>query len=195
MKKQSDQVSVPTLEQIEAERKRIKYKKQYNRTLRSTIAVLLVAAAAAVLVATLWMPVMHVYGSSMSPTLEDGQIVVAFNGTKFETGDVVALWLGNKLLVKRVIAGPGDWVDIDPDGTVSVNNSVIDEPYLLEKAFGECNLRLPYQVPDSKWFVMGDNRGVSVDSRNTAVGCISDEQIIGRIVLRIWPAYDFKILR
>lgn len=195
MKKQSGQIAVPTLEQIEAERKRIKYKKQYNRTLRSTIAVLIVAAAAAVLAATLWMPVMHVYGSSMSPTLEDGQIVVAFNGTKFETGDVVALWLGNKLLVKRVIAGPGDWVDIEPDGTVSVNDSVIDEPYLSEKAFGECNLRLPYQVPDSKWFVMGDNRGVSVDSRNTAVGCVSDEQIIGRIVLRIWPAYDFMILR
>lgn len=148
-------------------------------------------AAAAILVATLWMPVLRIYGTSMVPTLEDGQIVVSVKSSSFEPGEIVAFYHGNKLLIKRFIAGPADWVDIDADGNVSVNGTVLDEPYIAEKAYGETNITLPYQVPDNRYFLMGDNRDVSVDSRNTAVGCVSDEQIVGRVVFCIWPLSQF----
>ena len=108
-------------------------------------------------------------------------------GTKFQTGEVVAFYYNNKILVKRVIANAGEWVDIDKDGNLYVNNVKLDEPYIAEKAYGETNIKLPYQVPDSRIFVVGDNRDVSIDSRNSSVGCISDEQIVGKIVFRIWP--------
>lgn len=190
-KKSKRPVDLPTVEQIQQERQRMRYQHRYSRTLRSTIAVLIVVAAVAVLVATLWMPVFQIYGSSMSPTLEEGQYVVAVKSDSFETGDVCALWYGNKLLVKRVIAGPGSWVNIDQDGNVYVDGNLIDEPYLTEKAFGDCNIELPMQVPDSKWFVMGDNRATSADSRNSSVGCISDEYIVGKIEFRVWPLNKF----
>ncbi len=179
------------MEQIEAERSRIKYKSRYGRVFRSTVSALIVVAAIAVLVAMLWMPVLQICGSSMSPTLEDGQIVVASKGGTYQTGDVCALWLGNKLLVKRVIAGPGSWVDIDEEGNVYVDDKLLDEPYLKEKALGDSDLTYPYQVGESRYFVMGDNRSVSVDSRNTQVGCISDEYMVGRIIFRVWPLSDF----
>lgn len=192
MRKKRDRVvDLPTVEQIQQERQRIRYQSRYSRTLKSTIAVLVVVAAAAILVATLWMPVFQIYGTSMSPTLEEGQYVVAIKSDSFETGDVCALWYGNKLLVKRVIAGPGSWVNIDKDGNVFVDGNLIDEPYLTEKAFGDCNIELPIQVPDSKWFVMGDNRATSADSRNSSVGCISDEYIVGRIEFCVWPLNKF----
>jgi signal peptidase I len=143
-----------------------------------------------VLVATLLLPVLRIYGTSMSPTLNDGEIVLSLKSGNFETGDVIAFYYNNKILVKRVIAGPGDWVDIKDDGTVYVNNVELDEPYVVEKAFGECNIELPYQVPESRVFVMGDHRSVSVDSRNTSIGCVSEEQIVGRLVMRIWPLTD-----
>ena len=184
-------VDLPTTEQIEQERSRLRYKRRYSRTLKSTVAILIVVAAAAILVATLWMPVLRIYGTSMVPTLEDGQIVVSVKSSSFEPGDIVAFYHGNKLLIKRFIAGPADWVDIDADGNVSVNGTVLDEPYIAEKAYGETNITLPYQVPDNRYFLMGDNRDVSVDSRNTAVGCISDDQIVGRVVFCIWPLSRF----
>ena len=184
-------VDLPTTEQIEQERSRLRYKRRYSRTLKSTVAILVVVAAAAILVATLWMPVLRIYGTSMVPTLEDGQIVVSVKSSSFEPGDIVAFYHGNKLLIKRFIAGPADWVDIDADGNVSVNGTVLDEPYIAEKAYGETNITLPYQVPDNRYFLMGDNRDVSVDSRNTAVGCVSDEQIVGKVVFRIWPLSQF----
>lgn len=187
----SKPIDLPTTEQIEQERNRLRYKRRYSRTLKSTVAILVVVAAAAILVATLWMPVLRIYGTSMVPTLEDGQIVVCVKSGSFEPGDIVAFYYGNKLLIKRFIAGPADWVDIDADGNVSVNGSVLDEPYIAEKAYGETNITLPYQVPDNRYFLMGDNRDVSVDSRNTAVGCISDEQIVGKVVFRIWPLSQF----
>lgn len=190
-KKANQPVEIPSVEQILKERQRIRYKSRYSRTLKSTIAVLIVVAAIAVLVATLWMPVFQIYGSSMYPTLEEGQYVVAIKSDSFQTGDVCALWYGNKLLVKRVIAGPGSWVNIDQEGNVYVDGNLIDEPYLTEKAFGDCNIELPIQVPDSKWFVMGDNRATSADSRNSAVGCISDEYIVGKIEFRVWPLDQF----
>ena len=184
-------VELPTAEQIRKERARLRHKSRYSRTLRSTIAILVVVAAVAVLVATLWMPVLRIYGSSMAPTLNDGQIVISLKTTDFKTGDIAAFYYGNKLLIKRYIAGASDWVNIDEDGTVSVNGVELDEPYLAEKAFGQTNIELPYQVPDKRYFLMGDNREASVDSRNTAVGCASDDQIVGKVVFCIWPLDRF----
>ena len=186
-----ESVELPSLEQIEEERKRLRYRSRYRRTLKSTIAILVVVAAAAVLVATLWMPVLRIYGSSMVPTLSDGQIVVSVKTTDFQPGDIAAFYHGNKLLIKRYIAGPSDWVNIDNDGNVFINGVELDEPYLTEKAFGETNITLPYQVPDKRYFLMGDNRDVSIDSRNTAVGCVAADQIVGKVVFRIWPLREF----
>ena len=189
---QTDQL---TTEQIERELRREQYRKDYRRVLKSTIGGLITVAAAAVLVAVLLLPVLRIFGKSMSPTLKEGDIVVSLKTGEFSTGDVVAFYYNNKILVKRVIASPGDWVDLDEDGTVYVNRERIDEPYLTEKAYGETNIELPFQVPESKIFVMGDNRAVSVDSRNTAVGCVAEEQVVGKIVFRVWPLGEFGPVR
>ena len=178
---------MPSAEQLEAELKREKYKRRYHSVLSSTIYTLITVAAIAVLVATLWLPVLQIYGSSMTPTLQDGEIIFSVKTADLEPGDIVAFYYNNKILVKRVICGPGDWVNIDEDGTVYVNEVRLKEPYLAEKALGDCNIELPYQVPDGKIFVMGDHRSTSVDSRNTAVGCVAQEQIVGKIIFRIWP--------
>lgn len=180
-------VVLPSLEALEQERARLRDKTRYNRALRSTAAILVVVAALAVLVATLWMPVLRIYGRSMNPTLDDGQIVVTVKTDHFTTGDIVAFYHGNKLLIKRCIAGPGDWVDIAEDGTVSVNGTDLDEPYLKQKAFGDTTIDLPYQVPDERYFMVGDNREVSLDSRSASVGCIETDQIVGKVVFRVWP--------
>ena len=181
------QEGLPTTGQLKNELKRVRYNNSFSGMLRSTVGILVTVAAAAVLIAVLFLPVLQIYGTSMSPTLEEGNIVVSVKGTKFETGDVVAFYYNNKVLVKRVIANAGQWVDIDQDGYVYVNNVKIDEPYIEKHDYGETNITLPYQVPDSRIFVMGDNRDVSIDSRNTSVGCVADEQIVGKIVFRIWP--------
>ena len=183
------------MEQLTAELEREKYKRRYKRVLRSTVYTLIVVAAAAVLVATIWMPVLQIYGASMAPTLDEGDIVISVKGSDFEPGDLVAFYMGNKILVKRCIAGPGQWVDIDADGNVYVDGKLLDEPYLTEKALGDCDIELPYQVPDNRYFCMGDHRSTSVDSRSTTVGCVSDEQIVGKIVFRVWPLPDFGTLR
>ena len=177
----------PSVEDLETELKRVKYKKRYNAILRSTVFTLITVAAAAVLVATLWLPVLQIYGASMTPTLNDGEIVFSVKSSRLEQGEVVAFYYNNKILIKRVIAGPGDWVFIDEDGSVFVNSLQLEEPYLTEKAFGLTDIELPYQVPDGKYFVMGDHRATSVDSRNTAVGCIAMDQVVGKIVFRVWP--------
>ena len=195
MKKNRTETELPTLEQVERERDRLKYKSRYGSMLKSTAAILIVVAAVAVLIATLWMPVLRIYGTSMVPTLENGQIVVSVKTTDFKPGDIVAFYQGNKLLIKRYIAGPADWVDIDADGNVSVNGTVLDEPYIEEKAYGETNIELPYQVPDNRYFLIGDNRDVSVDSRNTALGCVANEQIVGKVVFRIWPLSKFGAVK
>jgi len=181
----------PNLAQIEAEISRVKYKSGFGRAVRSTIYVLAVVAAVAVLVATLWMPVLQITGMSMSPTMEDGQIVLCIKSSEFDTGEPVAFYYNNKILVKRIIASAGSWVDIDEQGNVYVDGHLLEEPYLREKAFGECNIELPYQVPDGKVFVMGDDRAVSLDSRTTAVGCVSSEQLLGQVKFRIWPFAAF----
>ena len=154
---------IPSLEELKAELKRERYKYRYASVLKSTVSTLVVVAAFAILVATLWMPVLQIYGSSMTPTLEEGQIVVSLKGSDFEQGDLVAFYIGNKLLVKRVIAGPADVVDITQDGTVSVNGQILEEPYVMEKALGECDLEFPYQVPESRYFLMGDHRSLCGD--------------------------------
>lgn len=193
--KKSSVVSMPGTAELEAELKRERYKNRYKSTLKSTIYTLLVVASVAVLISSLWMPVLQIYGSSMAPTLDAGDIVLSWKKDSFETGQIIAFYYNNKILIKRVIAGPGDWVDMDEDGTVYINGIELEEPYLAEKALGDCNIELPYQVPDEKVFVMGDHRSTSVDSRNTAVGCIALEQVVGRIVFRVWPLKQLGMVR
>ena len=188
-------VDYPSVEQLEAELKRVKYRSRYRAVLRSTLYMLIVVAAVAVLVATIWMPVLQIYGGSMTPTLNEGDIVVSIKGSDFEPGDLVAFYLGNKILVKRCIAGPGQWVNIDEDGNVSVDGKLLEEPYLTEKSLGGSNIELPYQVPDNRYFCMGDHRSTSVDSRHKEVGCVSEEQIVGKIVFRVFPFGGFGRLK
>ena len=179
---------MPSYEQLESEIRRVTYRSKYKAVLKSTIYTLITVAAVAVLVATLWLPVLQIYGSSMTPTLQDGEIVFSVKTTQMEQGDIIAFYYNYKILVKRVIANPGDWVNICPEtGNVFINDALLEEPYIQEKSFGEADIELPYQVPDRKIFVMGDHRSTSVDSRHTAVGCVGEEQIVGKIIFRVWP--------
>ncbi len=188
------QMELPSIEQLETELSKERYRSNFGRILRSTIFSLVVVAAIAVLLVVLLMPVLQIAGTSMSDTLYDGDIVIAISGADYETGDVIAFYYNNAILIKRVIAAPGDWVDIDAEGSVFVNGEPLYEPYVSEKALGECNIELPYQVPDARYFVMGDHRATSIDSRTTAVGCISDEMVIGKLLLRVWPIPLFGII-
>lgn len=188
------EVEIPSVEQLEKELDREKYRARYNRVLRSTVYTLIVVAAVAVLVATIWLPVLQIYGSSMTPTLAEGDIVVSLKEADFEPGDLIAFYMGNKILVKRCIAGPGEWVNIDKDGNVYVDGQMLDEPYLTEKSYGDCNIQFPYQVPDNRYFCLGDHRATSVDSRNSTIGCVAEEQIVGKIVFRVWPLSGFGTL-
>jgi len=178
---------MPSLEEIEEELRREKRRRRYVSVFGSTVSTLIVVAAVAVLVAMLWLPALRIYGSSMTPTLRDGEIIFTVKNDDPETGDIIAFYYNNKILVKRVIASPGDWVNITDDGDVYLNDVLLDEPYVTEKALGECDITFPYQVPDGKWFVMGDHRATSLDSRSTAIGCVAQEQMVGKILFRVWP--------
>ena len=179
--------SALSIEQLEREMNRLKHQRNYRRTLTSTISVLITVAALTILISMLVMPVLQIVGESMTPSITNGEIVVALKGSGFEKGEIIAFYYNNKILVKRVIASAGDWGNIDENGNVFINGTPLNEPYLVEKAYGDTNIELPYQVPDGKIFVMGDHRATSADSRNTAVGCVSDEQIVGKVLFRIWP--------
>lgn len=180
-------IIIPTPEVIEAELARVRYRETYARTLRSTFCALLAIAAAIVLLSALVLPVFRVNGTDMSPTLATGELVVTLRKAQVQPGDVIAFYYHDKIQIKRVIAVGGDVVSVDPYGEVTVNNQPLDEPYLTDKAYGECNITYPYRVSDGKIFVMGDHRSVSIDSRHTEVGCVTQEQIIGKVILRVWP--------
>lgn len=190
----SSPMEIPSIELLEEELKNERHKNNFGRVLRSTVFSLVVVVALAVIVAVLVMPVLQISGTSMTETLQDGDIVIAMRTNSYETGQVVAFYYNNNILVKRVIATSGDWVDIDEDGNVFVNGELLDEPYVNERALGECNITLPYQVPDGKCFLMGDHRATSIDSRNTAVGCIGDDMVLGRLLLRVWPIAELDII-
>lgn len=183
--------AVPSVQLLEAELKREKYRGRYKRLLRGTVSTVLVVIAAVVLISNLLLPILHIYGSSMSPTLTNGDIVAAMRYGSYERGDIVAFYYNEQILVKRIIGLPGEMVDIDADGNVSIDGEPLDEPYLTEKSLGECDIELPYQVPEGRYFVMGDNRGVSSDSRSSQVGCIAEERIIGELIFTLWPLSEF----
>lgn len=186
---------IPTIEQLETELHRARYQRKYKGKLKSTALALVSVAAVAVLVATLWLPVFKIHGTSMTPTLENGNIVVAVKTSQLENGDIIAFYYNNKILVKRVIAQPGQQVEVKRNGTVYVNNIELEEPYVDAKAYGDCNIKMPYQVPESRVFVMGDHRDSSVDSRNSSIGCISEEQIVGKLVFCVWPIKRLGTIR
>lgn len=179
--------NLPSAQQLEAELKQIRYRRDFRRILRSTISSLLVVAAVAVLISMLFLPVLRVTGSSMTPTMKNDELVICSKRSNFEPGDIVAFYYNNKILLKRVIGTAGDVINITDDGIVYVNGEALDEPYVSELAFGTCDIKLPYQVPDNRIFVMGDHRAISIDSRSSSVGCIADEYVIGKVIFRIWP--------
>lgn len=177
----------PSAEQIETELRHEKRKHSYQRALRSTLYTLLVVAAVAVLIATLVMPILQITGTSMTPVVGQGEIAMVVRGANPQRGDIIAFYYNNKVLIKRVIGLPGEWINIDGSGNVYINGELLDEPYITDRALGDCSITLPYQVPDGRYFVLGDHRSTSRDSRSTLVGPVSEEQIMGRVTLRIWP--------
>ena len=191
MGKEKKNLAMPDVAILENELKRVKYNERYGRTFRSTIYVLITVAAVAVLVATLFLPVLQIYGSSMTPTLYDGDVVLSVKSSEWNKGEIVAFYYNNKILVKRVIASAGEWVELDEQGNLYINGKLVDEPYVKDKALGECDIKMPYQVPEGRIFVMGDHRAVSIDSRSTVVGCVAEEQVVGKLVFRIWPLQSF----
>ncbi|MFZ2460430.1 MULTISPECIES: signal peptidase I [Streptococcus] len=192
--KSQQKFSVPQTAEIKEVYQKARYRKRFMETIRSTIFMLIVVAAFAVLVAVLFLPILRIYGKSMRGTLDRGDVVVSVKSSHFETGDIVAFYYNNNILVKRVIAEAGDWVDMKDDGTIYVNQTKLKEPYLKHKAYGQTNIKFPYQVPEDRIFVMGDNREVSIDSRNTSIGTVSDEQIVGKLVFKIWPLSEIGVI-
>lgn len=183
---------LPELNDLKKELQRELYNRRFRKILKSTVDALIVVAAAAAIIATLVLPVLQIAGTSMEPTLDDGNIVLLAKTGKLKTGDLCAFYYSNKILIKRVIATPGDYLWIEPDGTVFVNGVELEETYLQEKSLGECDIEFPYQVPENSFFMMGDQRETSIDSRSSIIGCISQDQMIGKIICRLWPLSEIK---
>lgn len=194
MKTEKIQHRLPTEQEIESELERVRDNRRYRSALASTIRIIVTAAAISVLIATFLLSALQVQGSSMSPTLENGQIVLVFQKNELQQGELTAFYYGEKLLIKRCIAGPGQWVNIDEEGNVYVNDELLDEPYVSEKSPGESDIEFPYQVPENRWFMMGDNRSVSLDSRSNEIGCIAQEQILGKVAFRVWPLDKLSVM-
>ena len=184
----AEEASRPTAAQLKEELNRERQRKRYNKTLRNTVSILIVVAAAAVLIAVFFISVLRVRGDSMSPNLDEGDLVVAVRTTSFEPGDIIAFYYGHSILLKRVVGSAGDMINIDDDGNVFVNGVVLEEPYLSEKHKGDyTDIVYPYQVPEKRYFVLGDNRKDSIDSRSMEVGAIEADQVVGKVLFRIWP--------
>ena len=190
--KKKKEASLPTKSQVEKEQKRYRRKKAYNKALRGTLYVLTIVAAVAVLIATLLLPVLQIEGTSMEPTLSNGDIVLLTKTTRFDRGELCGFTWNNKLLIKRVVGLPGDWIEIDNEGNIYINGEKLEEPYVQQKALGECDLAFPFQVPLEQYFVVGDMRESSIDSRNTVIGCIPKDQIVGKVFFRIWPLKSIR---
>ena len=187
-------LAMPEVELLQKELKRELYKRRFRRILRSSFNALIVVAAVAALIATLLMPVLQIAGTSMEPSLKDGEIVILAKTDRLENGDLCAFYYSNKILIKRIIGVPGDYIWINKEGTVYVNNQELDEPYVTEKALGECDVEFPYQVPENNYFVMGDHRQTSIDSRSSVIGCIAEDQIVGKIFCKFWPLSEFRLI-
>ena len=182
-----NQLKSISIEEIEKELSRLKYRQRYRKVMFNTIFVLVVVSAIAVLLSTLFFPVLRIYGNSMTPTYEDNDLVVCFTNKTYEKEDVVAFYYNNDLLVKRIIAEEGQWVELDKDGNLYIDDVLVEEEYIVDKALGECDIEMPYQVPSGSYFVMGDHRSTSLDSRLEVIGCVESEQIVGEILFVIWP--------
>ena len=195
MKKKNKVLTIPNNNELVIELQKENYRSKYKRILKSTISILIIVIAVSSLVATLIFPVLEIHGNSMSPTLTEGNIVLCIKKNKFERGDIIAFYYNNRILVKRVIATSSDWVNIDDKGNIFVNDKLLKEPYVKQKELGEYDIEFPYQVAENSYFVLGDERGNSIDSRNSLIGTISNEEIIGRVILKVWPIKEFKIFK
>ena len=194
MKKEKNEVILPSVGEIKTELKRERNKIRYRRVLKSTVYALVIVAAVAALIATLVLPVLQISGTSMEPTLNNGEIVVLVKTANLKRGDLCGFSYSNKILIKRVIGEPGDVLVVDAEGNVWVNGTQLDEPYITDKSFGECDIEFPYTVPENEYFLMGDHRETSIDSRNSVIGCVPRDQIVGKIFLKVWPLKKISLI-